>query len=254
MERLLIVNADDFGLSPAINYGIIDAHRHGIVTSTTALMTADAIEQAAQLSAETPSLAVGLHFVLTYGKPLTAMRSLQREGVLGKWVWDVAKEGTLCLSEVEDELQQQFQRFVSLFGRQPTHIDSHHHVHFIPQVWPIVSRFAQDKGLPIRFDGPVAKQNDIVPAHISSSDGFVSDFYAENVSQNHFLYALDESSRRGEMSVEVMCHPGFVDQTVQQSAYCFERLAELEVLTLASLRQEVSTRGYRLGTFSSLAM
>ena len=41
MERLLIVNADDFGLSKGQNYGIIEACRNGIVTSTTALTPRD---------------------------------------------------------------------------------------------------------------------------------------------------------------------------------------------------------------------
>lgn len=83
MDKLLIVNADDFGLSRGINYGIIDAHRHGVVTSTTAMMTTNGIEHAAQLSAETPSLAVGLHFVLSYGTPMTAMPSCN-----GKGAWE----------------------------------------------------------------------------------------------------------------------------------------------------------------------
>lgn len=74
MERVLIVNADDFGLSKGQNYGIIDACRHGVVTSTTALVNGEAIEHAVQLSRELPELAVGMHFVLTLGKPLTAMR------------------------------------------------------------------------------------------------------------------------------------------------------------------------------------
>jgi len=254
MDRLLIVNADDFGLSHGINYGIIDAHRRGIVTSTTAMMTAGAVEHAAQLSAETPSLGVGLHFVLTYGKPLSVMPSLQREGALGKWVWEVAKSGTLSLSEVENELEQQFQRFVSLFGRYPTHIDSHHHVHFIPQVWSIVSQFARDKRLPLRVDRPVARQNGIEPVHIHSTEGFIGDFYADNVSQNFFLNTLERSRRLGEMSVEMMCHPGFIDQIVQHSAYCFPRLAELEVLTSTSLPREIRARGYRLGSFRDLVM
>ncbi len=83
MQRVLIINADDFGLSPGINYGIIDAHRRGVVTSTTAMMTADAIEHAAQVCVDVPSLAIGLHFVLSYGNPLTMMTSLQRDGTVG---------------------------------------------------------------------------------------------------------------------------------------------------------------------------
>lgn len=50
MERLLIVNADDFGLSKGQNYGIIEACRNGVVTSTTALVNGEAIDHAAQLS------------------------------------------------------------------------------------------------------------------------------------------------------------------------------------------------------------
>lgn len=76
MERLLIVNADDFGLSKGQNYGIIEACRNGIVTSTTALVNGQAIDHAVQLSRDEPSLAIGMHFVLTMGKPLTAMPGL----------------------------------------------------------------------------------------------------------------------------------------------------------------------------------
>ncbi len=65
MERLLIVNADDFGLSKGQNYGILDACKNGLVTSTTALVNGAAIDHAAQLSRRTPELAVGMHFVLT---------------------------------------------------------------------------------------------------------------------------------------------------------------------------------------------
>ncbi len=89
MERLLIVNADDFGLSKGQNYGIIEACRNGIVTSTTALVNGQAIDHAVQLSRDEPSLAIGMHFVLTMGKPLTAMPGLTRDGVLengsGSW-------------------------------------------------------------------------------------------------------------------------------------------------------------------------
>lgn len=61
MENLLIVNADDFGLSKGQNYGIIEACRRGVVTSTTALINGEAVEHAAQLSRELPELGVGMH-------------------------------------------------------------------------------------------------------------------------------------------------------------------------------------------------
>ena len=86
MENLLIVNADDFGLSKGQNYGIIEACRRGVVTSTTALVNGEAVEHAAQLSREVPELGVGMHFVLTLGMPLSPMPGLTRDGQLGKWI------------------------------------------------------------------------------------------------------------------------------------------------------------------------
>ena len=114
MERLLIVNADDFGLSKGQNYGIIEACRNGIVTSTTALVNGQAIDHAVQLSRDEPCLAIGMHFVLTMGKPLTAMPGLTRDGVLGKWIWQLAEEDALPLEEITQELASQYLRFIEL--------------------------------------------------------------------------------------------------------------------------------------------
>ena len=111
MENLLIVNADDFGLSKGQNYGIIEACRRGVVTSTTALVNGEAVEHAAQLSREVPELGVGMHFVLTLGMPLSPMPGLTRDGQLGKWIWERAEQGALPLEEIARELECQFNRF-----------------------------------------------------------------------------------------------------------------------------------------------
>jgi len=252
VQRLLIVNADDFGLSKGVNFGIIEAARHGVVTSTTAMMNAPAVEHAAELSAQTPQLGVGLHFVLSFGCPLTDMPSLARDGRLGKWVWEVAEQGTLNSQEVERELVCQYQRFLDVFGRAPTHIDSHHHVHLIPQVYAIVAKFADEKGLPVRIDREVVAQNAIMLTDERSSDSFASNFYAENVTEAFFLDILDSAVARNDRSIEIMCHPGFVDKPLQESKYCYPRLEELEVLTAPSLKAAVTARGFRLGNFSDL--
>lgn len=84
MEKLLIVNADDFGLSKGQNYGVIEAYQHGVVSSTTAMVNGGGAEHAAALSRQYPGLPIGLHFVLTHGRPLGAMPSLVNErGELG---------------------------------------------------------------------------------------------------------------------------------------------------------------------------
>lgn len=246
MERLLIVNADDFGLSKGQNYGIIEACRNGIVTSTTALVNGQAIDHAVQLSRDEPSLAIGMHFVLTMGKPLTAMPGLTRDGVLGKWIWQLAEEDALPLEEITQELASQYLRFIELFGRKPTHLDSHHHVHMFPQIFPIVARFAAEQGIALRADRQMAFD---LPVNLRTTQGFSSAFYGEEISESLFLQVLDDAGHRGDRSLEVMCHPAFIDNTIRQSAYCFPRLTELDVLTSASLKGAIAQRGYRLGSY-----
>lgn len=253
MDKLLIVNADDFGLCKAQNYGIIDAFSNGVVTSTTAMMNMPTIGHAATLSAANPGLAVGMHFVLTLGKPLSPMPGLVREnGELGKWIWKMAEQGTLPLDEIKQELKAQFARFVELFGRLPTHIDSHHHVHLFAPIFPIVEAFAKEQGVAIRIDRDEIRKGEIVLRGAKSTQGFDSTFYGEAISEALFLNTLDQATARGDESVEIMCHPSFIDNTILASKYCYPRLAELDVLTSASLKQAIAERGFRLGTFKDL--
>lgn len=253
MDKLLIVNADDFGLCKAQNYGIIESFNHGVVTSTTAMVNAPGSEHAALLSTAMPTLPIGMHFVLTLGQPLSPMPGLVRDNnELGKWIWEMSEAGTLPLDEIEQELACQFERFIELFGRPPTHIDSHHHVHMIPQIFPLVEAFAKEKGLPLRIDRDAVKRDDIALYGACSTQGFDSGFYGESITETLFLYILDKATERQEHSLEIMCHPSFIDSTILASKYCYPRLNELEVLTSASLKQAIGERGFRLGSFRDL--
>ncbi|HEU5322490.1 MAG TPA: ChbG/HpnK family deacetylase, partial [Methylomirabilota bacterium] len=114
--RRLIVNADDFGLTPGVSAGILAAHRHGIVTSTTALVTAalDAEQAAAALAA---GLGVGLHVNLTLGAPLTRAASLVDAG--GRFVRDARRAAARArAADVRAEVEAQVARFERLFGRR----------------------------------------------------------------------------------------------------------------------------------------
>ncbi|CND84061.1 chitin disaccharide deacetylase [Yersinia nurmii] len=250
MGKLLIINADDFGLSKGQSYGIIEAFRHGVVSSTTAMVNCTAIDHAAALSREHPDLPVGLHFVLTYGRPLTAMPSLvNAKGELNKSLWQHAEADTLNLDEIAGELASQFDKFVALFGRPPSHIDSHHHVHMLPQIYPLVAAFARERNLPLRIDRHYAQQQKISLGDSRSSQWFEDGFYGEEISEQLFLQLLDKADERGVNSIEFMCHPAFVDKILMTSSYCYPRLTELDVLTSPTLKHAIELRGYRLGSF-----
>lgn len=250
MEKLLIVNADDFGLCKGQSYGIIEAFRHGIVSSTTAMMNCADIYHAAELSKQHPALPVGMHFVLTYGRPLTAMPSLvDASGELGKWLWARAEAGELNLDEITQELTAQFNKFVAVFGRPPTHIDSHHHVHMLPQIYPLIESFAQEKSLPLRIDRHEAQQQGMVLNNPRSTEWFDAGFYGENLTEQSFLQLLATADQNGINTIEVMCHPAFIDKILMTSGYCYPRLTELEVLTSPALKQSIEQLGYRLGSY-----
>ena len=116
-DRVLIVNADDFGRSAAVNGGIMRAHEHGIVTSASLMVRWPDAEPAAELARGT-KLAVGLHFDIG-----------EWEYRDGEWraVYEVLEEESP--DAVERELARQLERFERLVGHVPTHLDSHQHVH-----------------------------------------------------------------------------------------------------------------------------
>ena len=63
-----MVNADDFGFTPDVNEGIVEAHQHGILTSTTLMANGGAFEDAVRLASQNPALGVGCHLVLIGGR------------------------------------------------------------------------------------------------------------------------------------------------------------------------------------------
>src|SRR5260370_23750060 len=138
-NRYLIVNADDFGLSPCVNQGIIRAHEHGIVTSASLMVRWPAAKAAADYAAAHPRLSVGLHLDLA-------------EWVYRDEQW-VARYQVVPADDeraIADEVARQLDAFRRLLGKDPTHLDSHQHVHRNEPVLSIMKRLAQELAVPLR--------------------------------------------------------------------------------------------------------
>ena len=67
----MIVNADDFGLTAGVNRAIVEAHRDGVVSSTTIMASGAAFNDAVEAARALPRLSVGCHVVLTDGAPVS---------------------------------------------------------------------------------------------------------------------------------------------------------------------------------------
>jgi len=211
--RLLIVTADDFGLSHGVNRGIVEAHREGILTSTSLMVHRPAAEQAAALARESPALSVGLHLELD---PAAA--------------------------DVPTELDRQLGRFTDLVGAPPTHVDSHHDVHKNPRVLPHVQAWAERIGVPVRGGSRVR--------HLSKFYGqWGGETHLEQISVEGLLRLLD--AELGPGVTELTCHAGYVDEGLT-SSYTVEREAELRTLCDPRVRPALAERGVRLVGFRDL--
>ena len=148
MKRL-IVNADDFGLTPGVNRGIVRAFQHGIVTSASLLVTGSAFEDAVALARDFPALDVGLHLALVEEQavlPPEALPTLvdkagRLPGTKGEF-FKRALLGRISWDEVEREIAAQIARFQQT-GLRLSHLDSHQHLHMFPPVFQIVTRLTR---------------------------------------------------------------------------------------------------------------
>jgi predicted glycoside hydrolase/deacetylase ChbG (UPF0249 family) len=220
MARRVIFNADDFGASTGINRAIVDCHRQGVVTSTSFMVTGRAAADAVALSRDHPGLAIGLH-------------------------WDVVGEDDIEFDSsnaaaARDELRRQLDEFGRLFGRPPTHVDSHRHVHRKEHLFPMFVEEVRALGVPLRGDGQVK---------------FIGGFYGQwewkvtelkYISPPFLLTLLRDEVVEGWN--ELSCHPGYKSPDFR-SVYLDEREVEVRTLTDPSIRQGIRDLGYILASY-----
>jgi predicted glycoside hydrolase/deacetylase ChbG (UPF0249 family) len=206
-ERNLIVNADDLGLSAAVNAGIFEAHERGIVTSSSLMVRQGAAEAAARTAAASGRLAIGLHLDLG-----------QWDYEAGEWVEAYLRCDTDDPLATEAECRAQLERFRALVGRDPTHLDSHQHLHESEPLAAIAAALATELRVPlrnrrIRYEGSFYGQ---------SGRG---EPYPQGITAAH-LAELIRSLPPGW--TEIGCHPAA--GPVTSSSYGHEREAELRAL------------------------
>ena len=152
--KQLIINADDFAMTPGINRAIAECHRNGILTSTTIIANGDAFDDAVRRLAELPSLAVGVHLNLSQGRPASPADEiptlLDSRGELflkpARLLHRLASN-KVRPAHIERELRAQV-RLAIQAGISPDHLDGHLHTHVVPGVREIVIGLAREFGIP----------------------------------------------------------------------------------------------------------
>jgi len=223
--RLLVVNADDLGLTDGVNAGILHAARHGIVTSASLMVRAPAAEAAARAVRALPGLSVGLHLDLA---------EWEHDGEQWRPLYEVVDNGDA--EAVAGELGRQLDRFEALVGRPPSHLDSHQHVHTSEPVHGLVLAAGGRLGVPVR----------------SASDriAYRGDFYGQSGKGEPYREAITVAALCAlvaglpEGTTELGCHPGFSDHL--SSVYALERDVEVRVLCAPQVQEAVRAADVRL--------
>ena len=151
--RRLIVSADDFGLSSGVNAGIIHAHRHGILTNASLMVTGAACDEAVRLALATPALAVGLHLVLLQGRAAAPPWTIPRlVGADRMFRTSPVPTGLRYFftpglrAELAREIRAQLEAFAAT-GLPLSHVDGHLNVHLHPAVLNILLELAPAHGI-----------------------------------------------------------------------------------------------------------
>ena len=286
--RRLIVNADDFGLTPGVNRGIVEAHREGIVTSSTLMANASALDDAIRLTTSSSGLSVGCHVVLVDGEPVldcSRVPTLLTAKPNDRFVDGIAGfaarvlRGHINADEVEAEVTAQIRKLQSA-GVQVSHVDTHKHTHIFPQILrPILraakasgvrairnpfgrvafSQIANRPGLWKRYGQmkmlnrwAAAFARTVAEAGLATPDGILG-IIATGSMDDRMLRLILQNLPDGTW--ELVCHPGHNDGALSKvrTRLRESREVELRLLTSPATRKWLTEGGIELISYNALS-
>jgi len=277
----VIINADDFGRSTAVNAAVMQAHREGILTSASLMVTGDAWQESVALAHATPTLAVGLHLVVGSGRAVLSHKEIPHlVDVNGRFPDDPLRTGLYywfsrtAQSELARELAAQFERFATT-GLPLSHVDGHLHLHIHPTVFNLLLPLSDGYGasglrlprdelrLALRYD----RRQAIAKIIWAISLGLVC-AWCQSLLRDHRMavprqvYGVMQTGQMREAYVlevlrylqvptaELYFHPS----TSAQSETLGPNPGDLEALLSPAVRQVILERGLCLATYSTLGV
>lgn len=238
MDKKVIINADDLGISPGVNRGIVETHLNGILNSASLMVNARYAEDAIGRVRALPDLKMGLHISLISGKPVSPAKEvptlIDEKGYFPKrginLICKLLFNGQRMLRDIAKEIRAQIELMES-FGLKIEHIDSHDHIHIFPSIMDLVIPLAKEFKIPrIRYANQRIFVTKNLPAILKSNLlSFLSSFSKARLVNSGIPFCeyswgiaesgnLDEKALTkiihslGEGTNEVVCHPGYVDK------------------------------------------
>lgn len=259
----LVINADDFGYSKAVNLGIVETHSNGVLSSTTLMANMPGFSNAVKLAKKFPMLGVGVHLSMTCGKPiLSGMDTLCRsDGSFQALNYVRENDESIDLDQLYLEWRGQINHILQA-GIRPTHLDSHHYTHTIGKNYQVIERLSEQYQLPIRnCFNVVEKLNN---KQLTPTDAFwnmFNYFEIKDMSKEYHqikdkvinIIKRDSEDYRKYKLVEAVCHPGYLDSTIWYgSSFNLARLREVDILCDEDLKWLLLDMGYVICRYDEL--
>jgi len=274
-----------------VNRGIAEAHRNGIVMSASLLANGEAFDDGVNVARALPALGVGVHLNLSDGPPLCRVGSVPSlvdergyfSGGPEQLLLKLARR-KLKVSDVEREWDAQIEKARSA-GITVTHLDGHKHVHMLPGLFPVALKLAKKHSISaIRISNEASS----LRAALSGKSGHNAGVLLKQGVQARGLKLLSRDARKladkagiesadyfcgiaqtgvltregildlleilPKGTTELMCHPGYADEDLAQSATRLQdsRASELAILTDTDVRKSVASHGIRLINYSQI--
>ncbi|GKU30371.1 ChbG/HpnK family deacetylase [Clostridium folliculivorans] len=251
----VIINADDFGMSEAFNYGVIKGYKDGVVSSTTLMVNMEAAEHAVSLAKSFPDLFIGQHTNLVLGKPCSnpeVIPSLVDEkGYF--WSSSYYRNGSkkFVYEDVKKETIEQMEKFKELLGYYPQHIEGH------SVFGEVIEKVFKDIALEYNIHASLFSEK--------------LEGYKETVGPNDFKVMMDIMSKGISVDnilnddlnllncdgkiVELHFHPGYLDQFIlDNSTLTLPRCKDLDTLCDSKVINWFKEQPIRLISFGDLRL
>jgi predicted glycoside hydrolase/deacetylase ChbG (UPF0249 family) len=283
MDKYLIINADDYGISQGVCRGVIEGHLYGIITSTSVMINMPFTEEAIRkVQNEAPDLGIGLHINLTSGYPVLPAADVQSlvtsEGIFRN-LFHLAESPPIS-KHLQSEILAQFNRFAEITGGIPDHLDSHQFVTYIlPVAFETMLEIAEKYEIPIRSPAPFLDTriiSDLIDTMAGDmfDDQDIANFiqYLEPNRQvislsrrtrwpDHFEYHFYGKGSNKEnlirilknlppVTTELMCHAGYSKDLDRNEGYGKLRDKELSILMDPEIKEIVRSERINLVNFS----
>ncbi|WP_456824327.1 ChbG/HpnK family deacetylase [Cellulomonas sp. P5_E12] len=275
MSKLLIVTADDLGLTRGVNAAVRRAHEDGVVTATSLLAVGRAFDDAAAMLRDLPTLELGAHLALVgEDRPLLSAREipslvdsrgafpLSYRTLVGRGL-----TGRIDPDDVRRELGAQLQRVLGV-GVPVTHVDTHQHTHLWPTVARVVADLARAAGISaVRLPtshahGPLGlgvrtlsrrTRSTLRAAGRATTLDYAGLDEAGRLDAARFRSTLAAAQSRGAATLEVNCHPAVEgDADLHRFTWDYRWADELAMLVDPRVRDAIRASGYSLGGFTAL--